>query len=298
MNSFIFVALAAFLVSCSSHGPGSKIAAEPDAASDIKIKNQDFRKKKKLSYVQATDYYPIEKPGNALAQETAGRMSKAEALDLVKSKDPLGQMMVACYQQEFAMGMSMAEAMFDSHQNLPSYWNQVATCHLIQGHERKALLFYNKALEVSPNYAPALNNLAVIYAKNAQDQKALVALQKAQASGKFTKTPRYNSAFLLLRYGLAAEALGLLHGLLSEAPQDIELRAGEANALALLGRWPEAWSSFNRLPDSLRQRADIGPNMALAAFYNGKKELARQILSHTKDGDQNTLAEIGRFLGE
>ena len=95
-------------------------------------------------------------------------------------------MMSSCYAKNFEQAFKVAESVYDSHQNLPTYWNQVATCYLLQGNERKALLFYNKALEVTPQYVPALNNIGVMYEKNGQDQKALVALQRALKNGKFT----------------------------------------------------------------------------------------------------------------
>ncbi len=284
-----------FLAACASDG--RRESPQADAGTGTPVKAEAFNKKPKLKYSRATDFYATKaSPGNALAAETAGRQGKAEALEAA-GKDPLGAMMLACYRRDFTQGFSLAEAMFDTHQTLPTYWNQVATCHLLQGNERKALLFYNKALETTPGYVPSLNNIGVMYGKEGHDQKALVALQKALDGGRFTKTPRYNLAFLLLRYGIAEEALSHFRALSADAPQDAELRAGAANALVLLQRWPEAWQEFSQVPDKLRRRSDVGVNMALTAHRLGKAQEARAIFEDTDlDGVDRAYASAVRNI--
>ena len=296
MNLLLTLSLL-FFVSC---GSSDKKSQGSDPAADINITNQDFEKKQKIVYSKSSDHYELSSSSNALASESVERLNKGEASVLEKLKDPLGTMMLLCYRKDFDEGFALAQMMFDTHQNLPTYWNQVATCHLLQGNERKALLFYNKALEVTPNYVPALNNIGVIYSKNYQDQKALVAFKKSRSGGKFTKTPRYNLAFLYLRYGLAKEAIGHFKSLSREAPQDFELRAGLANALAVDERWQESWDEFNRIPDGIRTRSDVGLNMALVAYKLGQNQLAKSILNNTNisDIDQKYAAEIRQVVGE
>jgi len=298
MNSLIRVALLALAVACASND--NRITPKEDPAAKVTIGNEDFRKKEKIAYSRASDYYAAGAGQGALADETANRLSKAEAAELAKVPDPLGAMILACYRSEFKEGFALAEQLFETHQNLPPYWNQVATCHLLQGNERKALLFYNKAMEVSPGYVPALNNIGVIYGKSGQDQKALVALEKALAGGSFTKTPRYNLAFLLLSNGLAKPALPHFQALLRESPTDAELRAGHANTLALLARWDEAWEEFNRVPDAQRKQPGVGLNMALTAFRLGRADAAKSILAQTAStrGSEAYAQELRRLIGE
>lgn len=298
-----FIALLglAFLAACgSTQQSTSSSSRRADPAAGVNVTNKDFQKKAKATYNKAEDHYATQNPGNVLSSESAERPDTAQAAAIAQLKDPLGEMILKCYRKDFDAGFKLAEALFETHQNLPTYWNQVATCHLMQGNERKALLFYNKALEVTPNYVPALNNIGVIYGKSGQDQKALVALQKSLAGGKFTKTPRYNLAFLLLRYGLAEEAAQHFRGLSEEAPQDPELRAGLANSLALMGRWGEAWDQFNQVPDALRRRSDVGLNMALTAQKVGQTALAKNILDATEISgpDRDYAQEIRQVVGE
>jgi tetratricopeptide (TPR) repeat protein len=153
--------------------------------------------------------------------------------------------------------------MFDRYQKIPAYWNQVANCHLNQGSDKKALLFYNKALEVSPSYVPALNNIGVLYSRQGQDQKAIVAFERAHSHSKFSKTPRYNLAKTYLTYGLAAEALPLFQGLLSEAPNDVDLLNAVGSSHFLLSDYPRAWSYFQKIPQNLWGRPEIGLNLAV-----------------------------------
>jgi tetratricopeptide (TPR) repeat protein len=270
------------LAGCAG-GPSTKKSMEIDPASGVVISNQDFAKKKPITYVPGQDHYSAKGKGdNVLISESANNASDDEMKEILAGKDPLAVMMASCYARDYERAFGIAESIFNTHLKLPTYWNQIATCYLLQGNERKALLFYNKAIEVSPDYVPALNNIGVIYAKNRQDQKAQVALQRALKNGQFTRTPRFNQAHLLLNYGLADKALPIFQGLTNEAPTDVEVRIGLANSLAVLARWEEAWEQFSLVPDKLRRRNDVGLNMSLTAFRLGKKDLAKELLSATE----------------
>lgn len=285
MKNYLLI-LVLICVGCSTGS--NKSGSKDDVAKDINLTNADFQKKPVLSYQVATDKYvttAAQKSG--LTSETMNNSPKNVMDDLSKPNDLLSVMMVSCYKKDFKKAFEIAEMIFSSHQNLPSYWNQLASCQLLQGNDRKALLFYNKALEVKPNYVPALNNIGVIYYKNSQEQKAQVAFEKAFNSGKFSKTPRYNLAFLYLNYGLGDKSLTLFKGLQSESPNDPEINIGLANSLSILERWPEAYNAFLSVPDDLRKRSDVGLNMAVAAFKVGKGDLAKQVFGSTNIDSKN-----------
>jgi tetratricopeptide (TPR) repeat protein len=290
------------LGACASGESSKKTGNQADPAAGVVLTNKDFSRQKPLTYSREQDFYPTPKeagPQSALMNESAG-----PNVNLVKKvaagKDPLITMMSSCYAKEFEAAFKVAESIYDTHQSLPTYWNQVATCYLIQGNERKALLFYNKALEVTPNYVPALNNIGVMYEKSGQDQKALVALQRALKNGRFTKTPRFNLGHLYLSYNLADEALPLFKGLADEAPQDADVRAGLANSLAQLGRWQEAWDEFQKVTGKIRSRPDVGLNMALCAHRLGKIEEASAAFRATDVDDENQryAEQVRALIGE
>lgn len=299
MNYLMTLGLLA-LVGCAG-APSTAEKKPVDPAAGVAVTNKDFAKKNAIAYSASQDYYPVKQESkNVLITESANTADSSELKELLAGKDPLTVMMTSCYAKDFNRAFAIAESIFSSHLKLPSYWNQVATCHLLQGNERKALLFYNKAIEVEPNYVPALNNIGVIYSRAAQDQKAQVALRRALSNGKFTRTPRYNLAFLLLRYGLADESATLFQGLLNDAPKDVELRIGYANALALQSRWQDAWSQFALVPANLRSRSDVGLNMALVAHAIGRSDDAKKLLGATSaSGEARSYqSDLKKVIGD
>lgn len=292
-----YLVLMMFLISCASTEKKSVESAGPQS----NLKNSDFKKQKAITFAPSQDFYPTAPNGkNILLSETADKANSGELKSIGTENDQLAAMMALCYKKDFEAAFSISDKLFQSHLNVPTYWNQVATCHLLKGNERKALLFYNKALEAKANYVPALNNIAVIYNKNGQDQKAQVALQRALSKGAFAKTPRYNLAFLMLEYGLANKALPLFKTLSEDTPGDIELRVGLANSFALLERWSEAWDQFSVIPDARRKVSDVGLNMALTAHKLGKKDLAKNILSATdvNSSTRKYAESISEIIGE
>lgn len=287
------------LVTLGSCGSNSKKSESTDPAAGVKLSNQDFKKSKPVAYTPTQDRYSVQ-GGSALGSETLSQLDSKTMGQVATDKEPMSVMMAQCYRGDFESALKIADSIFNSFQKHPSYWNQLGSCHLLKGNERKALLFYNKSLEVKANYAPALNNIGVIYKRNGQDQKAHVAFDKASKSSRFSKTPRYNLAYLYLHNGIAEKAFTLFSSLLSENPSEIEVLIGAANSSALTGRWAQALELFMRVPDQYRSRSDVGLNMSLAAYQMNKRDVARQILSNTKvsDVDRGYFAQLSQVIGE
>lgn len=248
-----------FLAACSST-PDKKERTAPE-----KITNDSFKKETPLRNNEVTDYYQ----GNtktltpALQDETLDRYTDSELSQMKNSNDPLMVMSLRCAVKDYKEAFDLAAKIFDRYQKVATYWNQVANCHLNSGSHRKALLFYNKALEVDRDYVPALNNIGVMYQRQGQDQKALVAFERAGKEGKFSKTPRFNLAKLYLTYGLTDTALPIFQGLLNEAPQDVDLLNAVATAHFLESDYPRALSYYDKIPQDQWKRAEIGLNLAL-----------------------------------
>lgn len=259
-----------FLAACSS--TKEKVPKEPV------ISNESFKKERPLSNTQVPDYYQgtTQALSPALQDETLDRLSSAE-LAKVSSPDPLVEIAVRCSRKDFQGAFSVAERSFGRYQKVAAYWNLVANCHLNQGSQRKALLFYNKALEVQKNYVPALNNIGVMYARQGQDQKALVAFERAQKEGKFSKTPRYNLAKLYLAYGLADSSLPIFQSLLSEAPQDVDLLNAVASSYFIQSDYGRALSYYQKIPQPEWKRAEIGLNLAMTLKKLGQTKEANQV---------------------
>jgi tetratricopeptide (TPR) repeat protein len=275
MKYTIFVLI--FLASCAS-------TPEKENKTPSISKNANLKKTKPLTNADITDFYPAIKNtlNPALQDETVDRFTKDELATIKLTGDPLVAISVHCSKNDFKSAFEIASQNFNSYLKVAPYWNVVANCHLNQGNFRKALLFYNKALEVTPNYVPALNNIGVMYSRLGEYQKGLVAFEKANKISKFSKTPRYNLAKVLLTYGMAESALVIFKSLLSQSPDDVDLLNATAACYFLMSDYQSALGYYNRIPSSQLGRAEIGLNFALTLKKTGKPKEAQQIFANVK----------------
>lgn len=285
------------LVSCASDKK-SKSTDAPEVSQDM------FKKERALKTSEVADFYS----GNqaslnpALQDETLDRYTPEERERFEDSTDPLLLISLHCHQKEFDKAFAVAEASFQKYQKIPTYWNLVANCHLKQGSQRKALLFYNKALEVKANYVPALNNIGVMYDLQGEHQKALVAFERAYQRSKFSKTPRYNLAKLYLKYGLADLALPLFEGLLREAPADVDLLNSVASAHFIRGQYESALSFYQKIPKDHWSRPEVGLNLAWTLKLVNRRDDAQKVFDYVDEPDSGSLRDyyrvVKRHLGE
>lgn len=294
------ILLLAFLVACSS----AEKKSERNTEAPAKVTKQAFKKEKTLSNNEVPDFYtPKTTTANpALQDETLDRYSAEEIEAMADATDPLMEISLRCSRGDFKTAFSVASKNFNKYQKVAAYWNQVANCHLNQGSHRKALLFYNKALEVKPNYIPALNNIGVMYSRMEQDQKALVAFERANNASKFAKTPRYNLAKMYLIYGLAEPALPILKGLLESSPQDMDLQNSVANAYFLMSDYNQANLHFQKIPGNFWTRPEIGLNLAVTLKKLGKTEEAMKVLDNIQKPKNAALSRyyssVENYLGD
>lgn len=276
-----------FLVACSS----GKVKVPPPVK---EIPSTAFHKERPLKKGEVPDFYvqATRTLNPALQDETLDRHADQE-LKAMQASDPLVEMSLLCSKKEFKAAFDTASRAYDRYQKIAAYWNLIGNCHLNQGSQRKALLFYNKALEVAPNYAPALNNIGVMYSRQGLDQKALVAFERAFKQSKFSKTPRYNLAKLYLSYGLAELALPLFQGLLEGAPSDADILNAMASTYFLLSDYQKALSYYQRIPRELWSQAEIGLNMALTLNKLGRAQEARQVFNGV---DRPNSEKLRRYL--
>jgi tetratricopeptide (TPR) repeat protein len=279
------------LASCSSDKK-SKNSAEPEVTQDM------FKKERALKSSEVADFYSGNQaamnPG--LQDETLDRFSPEEREKFEDAKDPLLLISLHCHRKEFEKAFAVSEANFHRYQKIAAYWNLVANCHLKQGSMRKALLFYNKALEVKPNYVPALNNIGVMYNLQGEPQKALVAFERAYQKSKFSKTPRFNLAKLYLKNGLADLALPLFEGLLKEAPSDVDLLNSVASAYFIKGNYETALSYYQKIPRDLWSKPEIGLNLAWTLKLVNRKEDAVKVFDYVDEPDSGKLKDYYRVV--
>ncbi len=295
-NLLILMTLAA----CST-GKGSKEPETKKSTSDSI--SSSFKKEKVLAVSEVKDFY-VEQPKSlnpALQDETLDRYTIEELEVLADSKDPLIEIAIRCSKKDYEKAFAVADKSFNRYQKIPAYWNLIANCHLNKGSKRKALLFYNKALEITPGYVPVLNNIGVLYTRQGEDQKALVAFEKANKQSRFAKTPRYNLARLYLSYGVVEAALPLFQGLLNESSDDVDLINAVASCYYLKSDYQQSLSYYTRITPALLSRPEIGLNYAVTLSKLGKKKEAQNIFSDISKPKSKMLLEyyttIGNQLG-
>ncbi len=290
--------LAFILVACSS-GPAKEKSKPID-----QVTSDDFKKDKALQPKEVGDFYSLNAKSlsPALEDETLDRYTAEEIAQLADINDPLVELSIRCSKRDFDKAFGLASKIFNKYQKIPAYWNQVANCHLNQGSHRKALLFYNKALEVSPGYVPALNNIGVLYSRQGQDQKALVAFERANAQSKFAKTPRYNLAKVYLTHGLAESALPLFQGLLGTSPSDVDLNYAVGSCYFLMSDYRRALSYYQKIPNNLWSDAEYGLNIAISLKKVGRTDDAKKVFDSIDKPKSNDLKQyyssVSTQLGE
>jgi Flp pilus assembly protein TadD len=292
--NYLSLAILLTVFSCAS----KKTTDDRPMDKSATITKQAFKKEKVLTSSEVQDYYPIaQKLQNpALQDETIDRYTVEEIAKLAEGGDPLFELSLRCSKKDYDQAFAHASKIFNRYQKIPAYWNLVGNCHLSLGSPRKALLFYNKALEVSPNYVPALNNIGVLYSRQGEDQKALVAFEKANKQSPFSKTPRYNLARLYLAYGMADAALPYFQGLLNESPQDVDLLNAVANCHFMLSDYQKALSLFSRIPAQLYRRAELGLNYALTLKKVGRQGDAQKAFNDIETPKSKELKDYHQSI--
>jgi tetratricopeptide (TPR) repeat protein len=286
-----------FLTSCSS---GQKKSNEESTD----LTNKSFQKNQPILQKDFQDYLPatVKSINPALSEETMERFSIDEIRKSKQNMDNLVEISFLCRQGNYVQAENLISSSFNTYHKLPVFWNVIGNCHLKKGNLRRALLFYNKALEISPSYVPALNNIGVIYLKQGGDQKALVAFEKANVASKFSKTPRYNLSRLYLIYGLAEQARPLIESLLNDSPSDNDLLNMAATSYLILGDYKNSLSIFNKIPRNKFSNPEIGLNYTLALLKNGDSKLAAQqfksVAVPTQSEFKNYYSSIKAEIGD
>lgn len=256
------------------------------------IKNEDFKKMKTIGYSKQDDIFKQVKSDftDALNEESIDRVFRYDGE--VEGKGVMSQILRLCYQKRFKQAHILISNNAKIYSKNPIYWNQVGTCFLLEDNRRKALLFYNRALSLKSNYVPALNNLGVMYMKENDFSRALVAFKRAKKSANFSRTPRFNLANLYLSFGLYGQAEGLLKTLAEFSNKDIDVLNMLATSQLMQGKSAQAVSTFSRINKDMQERANIGINYALALYQTGKPAEARDML---EDIDGKTLSHWKRY---
>ncbi len=274
-----------FFFSCSS-GPtrneaqGSNELPQSESEEFAWIENVDFSQDAEVPFVESQDVYPqeIEKL-DILSSESLARVPTPK-LDIDQNAtDPLTGVALKCYARNFEEGLASLKQLYNKFKSHPPYWNILGTCYFLQGDERKALLFYNKARALNGRYVPAINNLGVVYQRQGKDQKALAAYKKASEINSFALTPNFNMAQIFLQYGHKEKAKQTFIALYKKEGTDAEL----LNALAFIylveGEPKKAVTLYSRIDERKFELPEFGLNYAYALKLAGRVNDAHSVFS-------------------
>lgn len=77
-------------------------------------------------------------------------------------------------------------------------WIDLGNLYFDTGNHEKAIMAYNKALELNPNNANVMNDLGVMYRRTGQPKKAIEAFDKAIKIDPVHETVRFNKGIVLM----------------------------------------------------------------------------------------------------
>ena len=282
--SFCFV----LLVGCST----TKRSKDSIQLDDLE--STDFKTVKQIRYNQKDDQFRgiKDESRSALTTESLARMEDPSDLEI---KGVIDKITIACYEKEFEDAFKLIRSESSSYKRNPIFWNQVGTCYMLKGERRKALLFYNKALEFKASYSPAYNNLGFMYKLEGEDQKALVAFTRSKKANRYARTPLFNLGNLYLEYGLYNQAINTLLGLYNLNQKDIDIINGLAVANLMKGSLSEASKYYSKLDQDLFERPEFGINYAYLLLKQNKKEKARDTL---EDIDSKRLGKWENYYAK
>ena len=299
------IGTAVVLGGCASAPPEQLPANNIVPVADLEapnVENEDFRPAKPVRYRATQDNFgDLDVPMDSLVRESLARLPEAKIYDLQDSEDIINKILSACYRQQFSAAQKMMDQVYRSYHKHPTYYNAVGTCWYLQNKPKKAMIFYNKAREIDPKFAPAYNNMGVIHQKEGKDQSAIVAYEEAAKYASFSRTPNFNLAQLYLHYGMANKALALAQGIYADNTQDPDVLGLMANSYFIQGKLEQALRYFSQIDRQALRRAHLGLNYAVALKISGKADLAEEVFS---DIDQKTVVSpryyrrVAKFIGD
>ena len=271
---FISTIFLILLASCATHKVEKRTFSDVDD-----IKESDFIPVNLVPYSKGQDTYSQSKEDlhSILASESLQRAVKFDE-DYAKV-NTLGEVSIACYENNFQKAKALLQGMTRTYHKNPMFWNTAGVCASLEGQRRKALLLFNKALGLKKNYAPAYNNLGVMYIGEEDYSRALVAFEKAKKLGTLSRTPRFNLAHLYLYFGLYDKAIQNASSLVQVSSVDVDALKMIATGYLMKNDVQNSLKYFSQIKSSYLSREDIGINYALALYLSGDKVKASDILS-------------------
>ncbi|WP_250655590.1 tetratricopeptide repeat protein [Alkalimarinus coralli] len=142
-------------------------------------------------------------------------------------------------------------------QDTPSGQASIATYALNQGDTEQALMALNKALEIEPDYVPALLNIADLYRGLGDEKSAKQTLQKAVSIAPDSGAAQHSFGLYWVRQGQLDTALNYLKEATEQSDRSVRYSYVYAVALESSGQLQEAVKVLERTNEMWPNQYDV-----------------------------------------
>ncbi|MFN8370843.1 MAG: tetratricopeptide repeat protein [Bacteriovoracaceae bacterium] len=294
-NLNLLIILTLILQACSSSAP-KKSEAIKEPTKDIfgiaDINENDFIPKKTKSYnAELDNFKELGVERNSIVNESINRVDSSKIARIMSSEDPITKIIGLCYQKKFNEAEELIQKKVSEYKNHPGFWNQLGTCYYLKQEYRKAILYYNKALDTDAKYVPAINNIGVLYLKDGLYQKALVAFKRAYELNSFSLVPLLNMAHIYLQFGHVEKARNYFEILYKNNQTDVDVINGLAHVALFTDDLKASLSYFKLIGTPDLKRADIGISYAVLLKTLGSDGEAKTVLRQVNMDGADTFKD-------
>ncbi len=213
------------------------------------------------------------------SRESITENNQYKMSDPVATPQELKQGATLCAEQKIDQGLDFLDQLYSTHKKNPSYWSTIGDCYFYKRAGGKAVLFYNRALELDPKYAPAYNNLGLLYIYRGEDSKALLAFEKASILNPQAIVPLINRGKLYLKYNMLDSAQKTWSYLLTKIPENPSVLAGLATVSFFKADYNKAITYFSKITEDLMTEGEWAAPYAVALKLSGQVQKAKNIIT-------------------
>lgn len=197
------------------------IGCASNSKKKLDVSDKDFKPVVQQFYSEKLDQYNTEvaSQDKLLGDETLMRVGYSEMMP-----EPIGNIVKKCHQKDFKEAKILISSNATIYRTNAIFWLNVGNCYVLQKQYSLGLLYYNRALGLKSNYAAAYNNIAYIYMKRGDRERAQIAYEKAIELDRYALTPKLNISKLYLNYGLAVKAYEYVQSLYKLGKSDNEVK--------------------------------------------------------------------------
>lgn len=209
---------------------------------------------------------------------------------VAQSNDEILSITKLCRSGQASSGQAKAATLHNKYSKWPTYWNAIGLCYYIQNNNYSAKIFFNKALEIKSNFAPAKNNLGLIAIRERKWLLAKDLFKSASQLNPSSQVSNFNMGRLYLAFGHGEKASAHFSRIKDKNFYNKNVLGKHAMAYSMSGNHQRAISLFSKISGSTEA-------MQLFKSYSyaklGKKREAQAIISRMQIRPEN--ANYGLF---